>query len=47
MARSRLTLEDDDGRESNGDKVRLYDVSGGATCLVDLAAAVENFQQAA
>ncbi len=47
MARIRITLEDDDGREINGDKERLYDVSGGATRLVDIEAAVENFQQAA
>jgi hypothetical protein len=31
MARIRITLEDDDGREINSDKERLYDVSGGAT----------------
>ena len=31
MARIRITLEDDDGREINGDQERLYDVSGGAT----------------
>jgi len=47
MARIRITLEDDDGREINGDKERLYDVSGGATRLVDIDAAVENFKQAA
>ena len=47
MARIRITLEDDDGRAINGDKERLYDVSGGATRLVDIEAAVENFQQAA
>jgi hypothetical protein len=27
MARIRTTLEDDDGREINGDKERLYDLS--------------------
>ena len=47
MARIRITLEDDDGREINGDKERLYDVSGGSTRLVDIEAAVENFKQAA
>jgi len=47
MARIRITLEDDDGREINGDKERLYDVSGGATRLVDIEAVVENFKQAA
>jgi hypothetical protein len=47
MARIRITLEDDDGRELNGAKERLYDVSGGATRLVDIEAAVENFKQAA
>jgi hypothetical protein len=31
MASIRITLDDDDGRESNGDKERLYEVSGGAT----------------
>jgi len=44
MACIRITLEDDDGREINGDKERLYDVSGGATCLVDIEAAVENLK---
>ena len=33
MARIRITLEDDDGRELNGANERLYDVSGGATRL--------------
>ena len=47
MARIRITLEDDDGREINGDKERLYDVSGGATRLVDIEAAVETLKQAA
>ena len=42
MARIRITLEDNDGREINGDQERLYDVSGGAKRLVDIAAAVEN-----
>ena len=27
MARIRITLEDDDGHEINGDKERLYDLS--------------------
>jgi hypothetical protein len=27
MARIRITLEDDDGREINGDQGRLYDLS--------------------
>jgi hypothetical protein len=30
MARIRLTLADAEGREINGAKERLYDVSGGA-----------------
>ena len=30
----------------NGDKERLYDLSGGATRLVDIEAAVESFKQA-
>jgi hypothetical protein len=47
MARIRITLEDDDGREINGDKERLYDVSGGTTRLVDIEAAVEALKQAA
>jgi hypothetical protein len=47
MARIRITLEDDDGREINGDKERLYDLSGGAKRLVDIEAAVESFKQAA
>ena len=47
MARIRITLEDNDGREINGDQERLYDVSGGAKRLVDIEAAVENFKQAA
>ena len=47
MARIRLTLEDDDGREINGDKERLYDLSGGTKRLVDIEAAVETFKQAA
>jgi len=47
MARIRITLEDDDGREINGDKERLYDVSGGVTRLVDIEAAVESLQQTA
>jgi hypothetical protein len=47
MARIRITLEDDDGREINGDKERLYDLSGGTTRLVDIEAAVESLKQAA
>jgi hypothetical protein len=47
MARIRITLEDDDGREINGDKERLYDLSGGTKRLVDIEAAVEAFKQAA
>jgi hypothetical protein len=47
MARIRITLEDDDGREISGDKERLYDLSGGTTRLVDIEAAVEAFKQAA
>ena len=39
MARIRITLEDDDGREINGDKERLYDLSGGAKRLVDIESA--------
>ena len=39
MARIRITLEDDDGCEINGDKERLYDLSGGTTRLVDIEAA--------
>ena len=38
MARIRITLEDDDGREINGDKERLYDLSGGAKRFVDIEA---------
>jgi len=47
MARIRIILEDDDGREINGDQERLSDLSGGATRLVDIEAAVENLKQAA
>jgi hypothetical protein len=47
MARIRITLEDDDGREINGDKERLYDLPGGAKRLVDIEAAVESLKQAA
>ena len=47
MARIRITLEDDDGREINGDKERLYDLPGGAKQLVDIETAVEGFKQAA
>jgi len=47
MARIRITLEDDEGREINGDKERLYDLSGGTKRLVDIEAAVESFKQEA
>jgi hypothetical protein len=47
MARIRIALEDDDGREINGDKERLYDLSGGTKRLVDIEAAVEALKQAA
>ena len=33
MARIRIILEDDHGHESNGDKERLYDLSGGTKRL--------------
>ena len=46
MTRIRITLEDDDGRAINGDKERLYDLSGGAQRLVDIEAAVERLKQA-
>ncbi len=46
MARIRITLEDDNGREINGDKERLYDLAVGATRLVDIEAAVEGLKQA-
>ena len=47
MARIRITLEDDDGREINGDKERLYDLSVETKRLVDIEAAVEALKQAA
>ena len=47
MARIRIALEDDDGREINGDKERLYDLSGGTKRLGDIEAAVEALKQAA
>jgi hypothetical protein len=47
MARIRITLEDDDGREINGNKERLYDLSGGAKRLVDIETAVAGLKQAA
>jgi hypothetical protein len=47
MARIRITLEDDDGREINGDKERLYDLSLETKRLVDIEAAVETLKQAA
>jgi hypothetical protein len=47
MARIRITLEDDDGREINGNKERLYDLAGGAKRLVDIESAVEGLKQTA
>jgi hypothetical protein len=47
MARIRITLEDDDGREINGTKERLYDLAVGAKRLVDIEEAVEGLKQAA
>src|SRR6266508_1353266 len=49
MARIRVILEDDDGREINGNRERLYDLSvgAGAKRLVDIEAAVEGLKQAA
>jgi hypothetical protein len=47
MARIRIILEDDDGREINGDKERLYDLSRGTKRLVDIETAVEGLKQAA
>lgn len=47
MARIRITLEDDDGREINGDKERLYDLSLETKRLVDIEAAIESLKQAA
>jgi hypothetical protein len=47
MARIRITLEDDEGREINGDKERLYDLSLETKRLVDIEAAIEAFKQAA
>src|SRR5260370_17557610 len=47
MARIRITLEDDDGREINGDKERLYNLSVEPTRLVDIAAAVVALKQGA
>ena len=47
MARIRITLEDNDGREINGDKERLYDLAVGAKRFVDIEAAVEGLKQAA
>jgi hypothetical protein len=47
MARIRITLEDDDGREIKGDKERLYDLSLETKRLVDIEAAVETLKQAA
>ena len=47
FASALITLEDDDGREINGDKERLYDLSLETQRLVDIEAAVEAFKQAA
>jgi hypothetical protein len=47
MARIRITLEDDDGREINGDKERVYYLHGGAKRLVDIEASVERLKQEA
>jgi hypothetical protein len=49
MARIRIILEDDDGRELHGNRERLYDLSvgAGAKRLVDIEAAVEGLKQAA
>ena len=47
MARIRITLEDDDGREIHGDKERLYDLSLETKRLVDIETAVESLKQAA
>ena len=47
MARIRITLEDDDGREIHGDKERLYDLSLETKRLVAIEAAVEALKQAA
>jgi hypothetical protein len=44
MARIRITLEDDDGREINGDQERLYDLPLETKRLVDIEAAVEAFK---
>jgi hypothetical protein len=47
MARLRIILEDDDGREINGDTERRSDLSGGTRRLVEIEAAVEALKQAA
>ena len=47
MARIRITWEDDEGCEINGEQERLYAVSLETKRLVDIEAAVEAFQQAA
>jgi hypothetical protein len=47
MARIRITLEDDDGHEINGDTERVYILPGEAGQLVDVAAALEGFTQQA
>ncbi len=47
MVRIRITLEDDDGHEINGDTERVYDVPDEAGQLVDIAAALECLTQQA
>jgi len=47
MARLRITVEDDRGREIHGDKARLDDWSGGAKRFGAIAAAGERLTQAA
>jgi hypothetical protein len=47
MARIRITLEDDDVREINRDKERIYDLPVGAKRLVNIEAAIESFKQTA
>jgi hypothetical protein len=44
LARIRITLDDDDGREINRDKEDLYDLSLETKRLVDIEAAVEAFK---
>ena len=47
MARIRMTLEDDNGRELNSDKERVYALHVGTNRLADIEAAVERLQQEA